>query len=72
VKEFAEFIRDKVDNFIPVSDQELNQLREMLNTGFHNWSMGEYQKFMKAIRKYDFKDIKAIAEVIETKTIEEV
>lgn len=27
---------------------------------------------MKAIRKYDLKDIKIIAEMVETKTVEEV
>jgi len=44
----------------------------MINTGFHNWTMKEYQKFIKAIRKYDLKDIHAISSMIETKSPEEV
>ena len=44
----------------------------MLSTGFSNWSPQEYQRFMKAIRKFDLKDIQSIAEMVQTKTLEEV
>lgn len=62
----------KVNNFENVSEEELEQLKIMLSTGFHNWGLQEYQKFVKAIRKYDLKDIKGISEMIGTKTVEEV
>ncbi|CDW76777.1 chromatin-remodelling complex atpase iswi2 [Stylonychia lemnae] len=72
LKEYMEIIKSKVDNYENVTNEELEVLKNMLNTGFHSWTLREYQKFIKAIRKYSIKDVQAIAQMIETKTVEEV
>eukprot|EP00347_Sterkiella_histriomuscorum_P020084 403339166 len=72
IKEQIAYLKEKINQRELVTDEELNSLKELLSTGFHNWTIKEYQKFVKAIRKFDMLDIKSIAEYIETKTEEEV
>lgn len=44
----------------------------MLETGFTDWTLGDYKQFFKAFRKRELSDIEGIASEIETKTPEEV
>lgn len=43
-----------------------------MNSGFTDWTLADYQKFIKAFRKCDLGDIEGISRMVETKTPEEV
>lgn len=43
-----------------------------MNTGFTDWTLSDYQRFIKAFRKCELGDIEGISRMVETKTPEEV
>ncbi len=55
---------------MPEEDKE--RFRELAQTGFFEWTVKEYQAFIKGIRKHHFADIDSIAREVETKSPDEV
>ena len=55
-----------------MKEEDKERFRELASTGFLDWTMKEYQAFIKGIRKHHFSDVAAITREVETKTIEEV
>lgn len=65
-------IQTAQDNYKIVSEEDKERFRELAATGFFDWTLKEYQAFIKGIRKHHFADIESIAREVETKTSEEV
>lgn len=55
-----------------VPENMKEKLQHHLNSGFIDWTLADYQRFIKAFRKCDLGDIEGISRMIETKTPEEV
>uniref|UniRef100_A0A915DVR7 Uncharacterized protein n=1 Tax=Ditylenchus dipsaci TaxID=166011 RepID=A0A915DVR7_9BILA len=62
----------KIDNAVPLTDEEQEEKAELLEEGFKEWSRREFQQFIKANEKYGREDLKSICSEIDTKTPEEV
>jgi hypothetical protein len=55
-----------------IEDDLKNRFNQMLNTGFPQWTLREYQTFIKIIKKKGFEDVGVIAAEIVNKTEAEV
>ena len=55
-----------------LTDEEDKELNDLLSKGFENWKRNDYLAFVQACIDFGIENTEAIAEVIETKTVEEV
>uniref|UniRef100_A0A1I7YKB3 SANT domain-containing protein n=1 Tax=Steinernema glaseri TaxID=37863 RepID=A0A1I7YKB3_9BILA len=62
----------KIDTSQPLSAEELKERNQLLNKGFVNWARRDFLQFVRASEKYGRKDLKSIAEEVDSKTYEEV
>jgi SWI/SNF-related matrix-associated actin-dependent regulator of chromatin subfamily A member 5 len=62
----------KIDNAVPLTDDEMIEREELLNQGFTQWTRRDFNQFVKANEKYGRHDLDAIASEVEFKTKEEV
>ena len=69
-------IPEKIDEDPNVSEgltnEEYEELKNLLNTGFPNWEKKEYEIFINALEYIPKEDIEKLAKEIPTKTLEEV
>lgn len=72
VKELGQLLQDKIDQFLPIEDTLKTKFTELLATGFPQWSLREYQAFIRCVKKRGFEDVQAIAREVDTKSEEEV
>ena len=67
---------EKIDEDPNISDgltnEEYEELKSLLNTGFPNWERKEYEAFISALESNPKENIQLIANEIPTKTLEEV
>ena len=64
--------REKIRNALPLSRSEEEEKNRMLKMGFQNWSKGEYNLVIQAMRLYGRYNYSSISKYIQTKTPEEV
>ncbi|VDP05105.1 unnamed protein product [Soboliphyme baturini] len=62
----------KIDDAIPLTEEELAEKEVLLQQGFSNWNRRDFQQFIKANEKYGRSDIESISHEVEGKTPEEV
>ncbi|XP_075211463.1 nucleosome-remodeling ATPase imitation SWI [Lycorma delicatula] len=62
----------KIDDAMPLTDEELVEKEKLLTQGFTNWTKRDFNQFIKANEKYGREDIENIAKDVEGKTPEEV
>uniref|UniRef100_A0A8R1TZD8 Uncharacterized protein n=1 Tax=Onchocerca volvulus TaxID=6282 RepID=A0A8R1TZD8_ONCVO len=62
----------KIDNAVPLTEEERNEKIQLLTQGQSNWSRREFQQFIKANEKYGRHDLENIAKEIDTKSAIEV
>ncbi|CAG0902990.1 unnamed protein product [Cyprideis torosa] len=76
LKENAEKVRKeeqkKIDEAVPLTDQEIQEKEKLLQRGFSNWSKRDLQQFIKAHEKYGRDDIDSICKEVDGKTPEQV
>ena len=69
-------IPEKIDEDPNISDgltnEEYQELKELLKTGFPNWEKREYEAFINSLEVIPKENIELIAQNIPSKTIEEV
>ena len=67
---------EKIDEDPNISDgltnEEYEELKELLNTGFPNWEKREYEAFINSLEVIPKENIELIAKNIPSKTVEEV
>ena len=68
----AERIKQKINNYEQVTEQEKAQFEAMVNTGFTDWSREDYQSFLSAFKQNEIDDVEGMAAEIESKTAEDV
>ncbi|XP_047126263.1 SWI/SNF-related matrix-associated actin-dependent regulator of chromatin subfamily A member 5 isoform X1 [Hydra vulgaris] len=64
--------QSKIDNALPLSEEESIEKDELLTQGFVNWNKRDFNQFIKACEKYGRDDINQICKEVEGKTPEEV
>ncbi|TKR76891.1 hypothetical protein L596_017963 [Steinernema carpocapsae] len=62
----------KIDTSQPLSSEEIKERNQLLHKGFVNWARRDFLQFVRASEKYGRKDLKNIAEEVDSKTYEEV
>jgi len=65
-------IKQKIDNYETVTDQEKSEFETLLATGFTDWNKHDYQSFLEAFRTHEVDQVEMMASMIESKTAEEV
>jgi len=64
--------QSKVDNALPLSEEEVKEKEDLLVQGFTNWNKRDFNQFIKASEKYGRDDIDNICKEVEGKTTQEV
>lgn len=72
LQELSNEIQTMQDTFQTIPEELKEKFKALLQTGFYEWTIREYQAFIKGIRKNQMSDIEAIAKEVETKTAAEV
>ncbi|KAG9305927.1 hypothetical protein G9A89_016580 [Geosiphon pyriformis] len=62
----------KIDNAIPLTEEEMDEKDELYKEAFHDWSKRDFNNFVTAAAKYGRNDMYNIAEEIEGKSFKEV
>lgn len=44
--------QEKIDNAIPLTEEEQEEKEELLAQGFDNWTRREFQQFVKALESH--------------------
>ncbi|KAJ1648305.1 chromatin remodeling complex Adenosinetriphosphatase, partial [Dispira simplex] len=64
--------QSKIDNAEPLSEDELALKERLSKDGFEHWSRRDFQAFVRGCERYGRKNLRAITEEIEGKTLNEV
>lgn len=62
----------KIDEAIPLSEEELKEKEDLLSQGFSNWTKKDLNAFVRANEKYGRMDIRSICKEFEDRTSEDV
>ncbi|KRZ80198.1 putative global transcription activator SNF2L1, partial [Trichinella papuae] len=62
----------KIDEAVPLTEEELAEKEQLLHCGFSNWSRREFNQFIKANEKYGRNDVENIAQEVDGKSPDEV
>lgn len=64
--------QEKIDNVVPLSEEEIDLKNKLLEQSFHNWTRRDFTNFIHASAKYGRTSYDKIAQALGSKTPEDV
>ena len=71
-EEWQKSEQEKIDNAEPLSEEQIAEKEELLQSGFSNWSRREFNQFVRAVGEYGRDNIDKICTEVEGKEPQEV